>query len=189
MNLFMSKFRFEPLPISGAARLLRLPVGDERGWLQRLFCADELRAAGWGSGIAQINQSYTALRGTVRGMHFQHTPVAEAKLVSCLRGRIWDVVVDLRTESPTYLQWHAEELSPENKTSLLIPERCAHGFQTLTEDVELLYLHSAMYSPENEAGLCPTDPALGIGWPLAITQISRRDALHPPIDKNFTGCL
>lgn len=137
--------------------------------------------------IQQINHTLTKKAGAVRGMHFQHQPSAEIKIVSCLKGRVLDVAVDLRAGSPTLLQWFAVELSDENKKSLFIPEGFAHGFQTLTEDCELLYLHTANYSAQHESALNPLDPLLSIKWPLGITEISARDQTHPMLDSGFTG--
>ena len=119
-------------------RVQRQPLQDARGLFERMFCADELAAAGWTQPIAQINHSVTRQRGSVRGLHYQRPPHAEMKLVSCLRGEVWDVAVDLRAGSPTFLQWHAEHLSPSNACALLIPPGFAHGFQALTDDAELL---------------------------------------------------
>jgi dTDP-4-dehydrorhamnose 3,5-epimerase len=175
----LSRFTVSDLPLEGLKLVERHPVGDARGFFVRLFCADELAAWGWRKPVAQINQTYSALRGTVRGMHFQRAPHAEIKLVTCIRGAVWDVAVDVRPESPTYLRWHAEELSASNGRSLLIPEGFAHGFQCLSDDVELLYCHSAAYAPAAEDGLNPRDPALAIAWPLPITEISARDAGRP----------
>ena len=152
-----------------------------------MFCADELALAGWKKPISQINLTVTAKRGTVRGMHFQHPPHAEMKLVNCVRGSVFDVAVDLRAGSPTFLQWHAEELSAENRRSLLIPEGFAHGFQTLTDDCELIYLHSIPYVPGAEGALNAQDPALAVRWPLAITELSERDRVHPNLTEQFTG--
>ena len=165
----------------------RQQLGDSRGFLSRLFCAEEIAAAGWHKPIAQINQTLTQKQGTIRGIHFQRPPYAEMKLVSCLRGAVWDVVVDLRAGSPTFLQWHAEELSAANHRALLIPEVFAHGFQALSADCELIYLHSRAYVPDAEAGLNPNDPMLSIIWPLAITELSARDAQHPMVDHQFKG--
>jgi dTDP-4-dehydrorhamnose 3,5-epimerase len=139
--------------------------------------------------VAQINHTGTRKKGTVRGMHFQYPPHAELKLVSCLRGHIWDVAVDLRAGSPTFLKWHAEELSAENGRAMLIPEGCAHGFQTLTNDVEMLYVHSAPYVTESEGGVRATDPLLAISWPMPIAEISERDANHPLLDSHFLGVV
>lgn len=174
-------------PITGAKLVERRAIGDERGRLTRLFCEESLRAAGWDAGVAQINHTITRRRGAVRGMHFQHSPYAELKLVSCLHGEVWDVVVDLRRGSPTFLQWHAQALSPDNGLAMLIPHGCAHGFQALTDGVELVYCHSAPYRAEAEGGVSPRDPRLAIDWPLAITELSERDNGHPLLDDRFVG--
>ncbi len=183
------KYRFTciPLEIPGVVVVQRQYLGDARGGLSRVFCSDELAAVGWIWPILQINHTFTVRAGTVRGTHYQRPPHAEAKLVTCLRGRVWDVAVDLRAGSPTFLQWCARELSSDNFTALLIPPGCAHGFQALTDDVELLYLHSAAYAPDAEGGLCPTDPRLSIEWPLPIGEISARDAGRPLLDGSFAG--
>ena len=183
----MSRFTITDLPMAGLKRVQRQRLGDSRGFLARLFCADELAAAGWTQPIVQINHTFTAKQGTVRGMHFQRPPHAEMKLVSCIRGEVWDVAVDLRVGSPTYLHWHAERLSAQNGCALLIPEGFAHGFQALTDDVELLYCHSAAYAAQAEGGLNPNDPRLGIAWPLAIAELSARDAGHALITSDFEG--
>lgn len=183
----MSRFTILDTPIADLKIVERQQLGDSRGFLSRLFCAEELAAAGWHKPIAQINQTLTQKQGTIRGMHFQRLPHAEMKVVTCLRGAIWDVAVDLRAGSPTFLQWHAEELSAANHRALLIPEGFAHGFQTLSDDCELIYLHSRAYTPKAEAGLNPKDPMLSIIWPLTITELSVRDAQHPLLDHQFKG--
>lgn len=183
----MKRFTVTELPLAGLKRLERQHLGDQRGFLARLFCAEDLATVGWVKPIVQINHTYTSRKGTVRGMHFQSPPQAEMKLVSCLRGEIWDVAVDLRAESPTFLRWHAECLSAANGFALLIPEGFAHGFQTLTDDVELLYCHSAAYAAHAEGGLNPSDPRLGIAWPQLITELSSRDARHALLNLDFEG--
>ena len=183
----MSRFTISDLPLMGLKRVERHRIGDARGFLSRLYCVEELSAAGWRGPIAQLNHTVTAARGTIRGMHFQRPPHAEMKLVSCLRGAVWDVAVDVRRDSPTFLHWHAEELSADNACAMLLPEGFAHGFQTLTDDVEMLYCHSAPYVAAAEAGLRPDDPRLGIRWPLAIAGLSTRDASLPLLDEHFTG--
>ena len=141
---------------------------DERGAFGRLYCDHDLAGVIGPRRIVQINHSRTNTIGTVRGLHYQRAPHAEMKLVRCLKGKVWDVAVDLRAGSPTLLQWHAEELSAENCRMLVIPEGCAHGFQVLEEASELLYLHTAFYEPPAEGGIQPTDPALAIPWPLPV---------------------
>ena len=158
-----------------------------RGHLARIYCHDELKNIGWYKPIAQINQTITKIRGTVRGLHFQNKPNTEMKLVSCLRGAIWDVAVDLRKNSPTFMKWHAEKLSSDNNRALFIPEGFAHGFQSLSEDCELLYLHSMPYARDSESGIRPDDPTLAITWPLEFSQISDRDCKHPLLTPQFNG--
>lgn len=176
------------LPLSGLKLIERQYLSDSRGFFSRIFCAEELAIVGWIKSIAQINHTYTAKRGTVRGLHFQHQPHAEMKLVSCVCGEVWDIAIDVRANSPTFLQWHAEILSADNQKALLIPEGFAHGFQTLTDNVELLYCHSAPYIAAAEAGLNPKDENLAITWLMNITEISERDNSHPfLIETKFTG--
>ena len=183
----MNRLEVTDLPLAGLKRVRRLRLGDERGFFERVFCADTLQAVGWSGPVSQINHTYTQEAGTVRGLHYQKAPHAEIKLVSCIRGRVWDVAVDLRPRSPSFLQWHAEELSPENCSALLIPRGFAHGFQVLEPGSELLYCHSAAYVPQAEAGLNPLDMALAISWPLPVKNLSRRDADLPMIGDDFEG--
>jgi dTDP-4-dehydrorhamnose 3,5-epimerase len=183
----MSRFTVTDTRLAGLKAVQRHARGDARGSLTRVFCADELAGAGWVEAIAQINLTETSQRGTVRGLHFQHPPHAETKLVQCLRGEVWDVAIDLRRGSPTFLHWHAQELSPDNGMALLIPKGFAHGFQALTDNVQMLYCHSTRYAREAEAGLNPLDPRLAIAWPLPPAMISARDLAHPTIDAAFTG--
>lgn len=183
----MSRLLVSQLPLAGLARVRRQPMGDARGFFSRLFCAEELAAAGWHKAVAQINHAYTAQRGTVRGLHYQRPPHTEMKLVSCLRGRVFDVAVDLRRGSATFGRWHAEELSAEDGTALMLPEGFAHGFQTLTDDVELMYCHSAAHAPAAEAGVSPLDAQLGIAWPLPVVLLSARDQSLPCLDAVLPG--
>ena len=183
----MSRFEIQDTPIKGVKLITRKPVGDARGWLERTFCADDLKPAGWKKKIAQINRTHTTKRGTVRGLHFQKPPHAEMKLISCLHGKIWDVALDLRTGSPTFMQHFKAELSEDNHTSLLLPEGVAHGFQALSHNVEMLYFHSAPYAPEAEDSIHPEDPLADIHWPLPITVISDRDKGKPFITRRFKG--
>jgi dTDP-4-dehydrorhamnose 3,5-epimerase len=160
---------------------------DVRGTFLRLFCADELQSLLGHRQIAQINHSKTSHAGAVRGMHFQRPPHAEIKMIRCLRGRVWDVAVDLRPDSPTFLHWHAEELAQGDTQMFVIPEGFAHGFQALEPDSELLYLHTAFYHPPSEGGLRHDDPRLAITWPLPPQDLSARDLSHPLLDADFTG--
>jgi dTDP-4-dehydrorhamnose 3,5-epimerase len=182
-------FEILDTPLRELKLIQRNPIGDHRGYLERMFCAEELQPLICGKGIVQINHTLTAKRGTVRGLHFQYPPYAETKIVSCLRGEVFDVAVDLRQGSPTLLHWHAEILSSSNHRTLLIPEGFAHGFQTLTEDCELLYFHTAAYQPSAECGLNAQDPKLDIRWPAAVIELSSRDAAYPPVTAAFVGLV
>ena len=169
--------------------LERTPIADDRGWFERLYCSEELKAVGVRKAIVQINRTLTRNKGAIRGMHFQYPTDAEMKIVTCIKGSIFDVAVDMRYGSETFLQWHAERLTQDNHRSLVIPEGFAHGFQTMTDDCELLYLHTAAYSPNNEGALHALDDKLSIAWPLPVEEMSHRDMNHPMIDSNFKGIL
>lgn len=182
-----SRFEIRDTPLPGLKVIERKVIGDGRGFLERLYCADELRDVIGDSAIAQINRTLTSMRGTVRGMHFQFPPHAEIKFVSCLRGTVFDVAVDLRRDSPTFLRWHAELLSDAEHTTILIPEGFAHGFQTLTDNCELLYFHSAAYEPVAQGGVNARDPMLAIQWPEDITEMSARDASHSMLTGDYRG--
>lgn len=181
----MGRLTIIDTPLAGLKLVKTEPVGDHRGSFARLFCAAELAPLGLPGPVVQINHSFTAARGAVRGLHFQRPPKAEAKLVRCLRGRVLDVAVDLRAGSPTFGAWHAVELAPEEHLAFYLPRGFAHGFQTLTPDCELLYLHTEYYSPEHEGGLRFDDPALAIPWPLPVADISGRDRSHPLLAEGF----
>jgi len=171
-------------PIAGVLELMGQSFSDHRGAFLNAFRAQEPAfAQAWGNrAIAQVNLSRTEAVGAVRGLHLQAPPHSEAKLVRCLRGRVWDVAVDLRPSSPTRGQWHAVELSPGAANALLIPEGCAHGFQVLEPDSELLYLHSGAWVPEAETGVRFDDPQLAIPWPLPPLGLSERDLALPLLE-------
>jgi dTDP-4-dehydrorhamnose 3,5-epimerase len=175
--------------ISGVTVVESSSFNDARGAFLRCFCKEELAAVLDGREIVQINHSRTNRVGAVRGMHFQYPPRAEMKLVRCIRGRVLDVALDLRRSSPTFLRWHAEELFPESGRMLVVPEGCAHGFQVLQEESELLYLHTEFYSPESEGGVHPEDPAAAIRWPLSVADLSERDRNHPLIQSDYAGAM
>lgn len=183
----MGRFEIIEGSIPAVKVIQRRPIGDSRGSFERLFCAEELRELVSGRNIAQVNHSRTSKCGTIRGLHFQYPPHAEIKLVSCLRGGIYDVAVDLRAGSPTFLHWHAEILTGDNHKSLLIPEGFAHGFQTLAEECELLYFHTAAWRPDAEGGVNALDGRLHIRWPRTVAEISSRDAAHPLLTGDFAG--
>jgi dTDP-4-dehydrorhamnose 3,5-epimerase len=156
---------------------------DNRGFFGRLFCQDEFAAHGLKPLIAQANVGSNISRGTIRGMHFQYPPVAETKYVRCTRGAILDIIVDLRPESTTYLQHIAVELSADNQRGLYIPERFGHGYQTLEDKTDTIYMVGEFYSPGMEAGLLYDDPVLGLKWPLPVEVISEKDKSWKPLQE------
>ncbi|MBG18613.1 MAG: dTDP-4-dehydrorhamnose 3,5-epimerase [Rhizobiales bacterium] len=164
---------------NGPALVRRTPFRDGRGQFSRLFAREELAAAGLDFEIVHVNHSATTGKGTVRGFHYQRPPHGEIKLVSCIRGAVLDVAVDIRPDSPSRFRSWAAELSAENATAMLIPEGFAHGFQALTDQVELIYLHSAAYAPDAAAGYRFDDPAIGFDWPLEPANLSERDRSWP----------
>lgn len=176
-----------PTPLAGMILIETAPVCDERGHFVRVFCEDELVALRPDLHFPQINLSTTFGRGSVRGMHFQRPPMAEAKLIRCVRGKVFDVAVDMRIGSTTFLNWHAVELDAESPQQVFIPEGFAHGFQALSDDVQLLYLHTARWNREHEGVLRHDDPALAIDWPLPVTAISAKDRSAPLLDTGFAG--
>lgn len=174
-------------PLEGLYEIEHTPVGDTRGRFTRLFCEQEMAPIRTGLHFTQINWSQTQGLGTIRGLHYQAPPAAEAKLIRCLRGRVFDVAVDLRPDSSTFMHWHAAELREDNDRALFIPEGFAHGFQALSEEAHLLYMHTAAWAPACERGLRHDDPQLAITWPLPVTQCSERDRNHPLIGTDFVG--
>ena len=176
--------------LAGLYAIQRKPLGDHRGYLERLFCQSEWRSIIAARQIVQINHTLTCKKSTIRGLHFQHPPHAECKIIACLKGEVYDVAVDVRQNSSTFLYWHSEILSAKNHRSLLIPEGFAHGFQTLTDDCEMLYLHTRAYQADAENGLNALDPDLAIDWPLSATQQSVRDQQHAMISqRKFQGLI
>lgn len=163
------------------------PRGDSRGWFARTYCKNEFAAIGHTKEWVQLNHSFSSQKGTLRGMHFQLSPHAEIKMVRCIAGAVYDVIVDLRKDSDTFLKWFGVELSAQNKKMIYIPEGFAHGFQTLTDNAELIYHHSEFYTASAEAGILYNDKATGIEWPLPVAEISERDTKHPVIDQTFKG--
>lgn len=183
------RFDVSDTELPGVYVLQRRPHEDERGWFERMYCTTDLAEVLGSRPVVQVNRSLTRTKATVRGLHYQVSPSAEAKLVSCLRGAVFDVAVDVRRGSPTFLHWHAELLSAENRRSLFVPEGFAHGFQTVEDDCEVLYVATAAYNQPAERGLHPLDPRVGIAWPLAVEQLSERDASHPPLAPEFDGIV
>jgi dTDP-4-dehydrorhamnose 3,5-epimerase len=184
----MGSMKFHPTPLSDLIVVETTRVEDERGQFSRVFCEAECAVLRPGLRWVQINVSLTYAKGTVRGMHFQYPPADEAKLIRCLRGRVFDVAVDLRAGSPTYLHWHGVELDESGTIQFFIPEGFAHGFQALTDDAQLLYLHSAAWDREKEGGLRHDDPALAIVWPLQVARMSDKDQNLPWVkESRFAG--
>jgi len=174
-------------PLDGLLVLQRNPFTDQRGSFCRLYCSDFFKDFGLNKPLAQINHSLTEKKHSLRGMHFQNSPFMEDKIISCLHGAVFDVAVDIRRHSPTFLHWHAEILSPENHKSLLIPQGFAHGFLSLEDKTELLYLHTESYHPEAEAALSYQDPRVNIQWPHKPVEISERDRSHKFIASDYQG--
>ena len=173
--------------LAGLFEVEQRTIGDARGRFTRLFCEQELGAIRPRLHFTQINWSHTVGPGSLRGLHYQNPPVAEAKLIRCLRGRVFDVAVDVRADSPTFLHWHAVELAEDNDRAIFIPEGFAHGFQVLSDEAQLLYMHTAAWAPECEGGLRYDDPRLAIDWPLPVTQLSVRYKAHPLLAPGFPG--
>jgi dTDP-4-dehydrorhamnose 3,5-epimerase len=167
--------KFTETALSGVYLIDIEPIGDSRGFFSRFWCGKEFEAQGLSFEVAQINVSHNAEAGTMRGLHYQSEPHAEAKVVACTSGRVFDVAVDVRPGSPTYLQWIGVELNSEDRQMLYIPQGFAHGYQTLEKDTGLLYLVSTFYAADAEGGLRYDDPAIGIEWPLPVASISDKD--------------
>lgn len=178
---------FTPTILTGSYIIEPEPRADERGWFARYYCKEEFNSIGHSAEWVQMNHSFTKTKGTIRGMHYQVRPYSEIKMLRCISGAVYDVIIDLREGSPTFLQWTGIELSSSNKKMLYIPAGFAHGFQTLEENTELIYHHSAFYTPGAEGGVRYNDPLIGINWPLPLAVISERDASHPLLDSNFIG--
>jgi len=179
----------ERVPLQGAAIIHAEPYTDQRGVFARFFCEKELRDILGERRIVNVNFSRTTEKGAIRGLHFQYPPMAEMKFIRCIKGSVFDVIVDVRANSPMFLQWYGLILSDENQKMICIPEGCAHGFQVLEDNSELLYLHTAPYSPEYEGALSVFDPRIGVEWPLPAGQISERDQNHPFITEQFQGVI
>jgi dTDP-4-dehydrorhamnose 3,5-epimerase len=163
------------------------PKADERGWFTRYFCKDEFEKIGHTREWVQMNHSVTYKKGSIRGMHYQVHPHREIKMVRCIAGSVFDIIIDIRNDSDSFLKWFGIELSAENKKMLYIPEGFAHGFQCLTDNCELLYHHSEFYQPGAEVGISYDDPLINIEWPLPVTVLSPRDTQHTHLNKNFKG--
>ncbi|HEV8504115.1 MAG TPA: dTDP-4-dehydrorhamnose 3,5-epimerase [Chitinophagaceae bacterium] len=178
---------FSPTSLAGSFVIEPKVLADDRGWFARFYCKNEFKEIGHEKEWVQLNHSLTHKKGSVRGMHYQVQPFREIKMVKCIAGAVYDVIVDLRKDSSTFLKWFGAELSAKNRKMLYIPEGFAHGFQCLEENCELIYHHSEFYTPNSEGGIRYDDPAIDIKWPLPVTVISQRDQSHPRLDENFKG--
>ena len=178
---------FSETKLSGCYIINPEPHSDSRGWFARIFCKDEFIKINHHKEWLQLNHSATFKKGTIRGMHYQLPPFSEVKMVRCISGIIYDVVIDLRENSPTFLKWLGIELSAANKKMLYIPEGFAHGFQTLTDNCELIYHHTAMHTPGSEGGIRFNDEKIKIKWPLPVSEISERDSNHEYLKNDFKG--
>ena len=177
--------KFNKTKLNGAYTIDLDKREDERGFFARLFCINEFDGEGMDRNVVQINNSLSKDKGTLRGIHYQLNPKAETKIVRCIKGSLWDVIVDLRPDSPTFLQWFGETLSAENRRMMFVPKGFGHGFITLEPDTEAIYLVTEFYSPEHERGLRWNDPNIGIEWPIEPVIISEKDKNHKDFDINY----
>lgn len=179
---------YQETNLKGLYTIKHNPIGDDRGYFKRVFCEiTHEKATGAKFNPIQSNQSLSALKGTLRGLHYQTEPAPEGKIIRCTKGRVFDVAVDVRKGSETFLQYYAAELSPEDHNGLFIPPGFAHGFQTLEDNTEIVYLTSALYSPEYECGVSYKDPAVGIKWPVDITVMSEKNEAFQALSSDFVG--
>ena len=185
--MIKNRLSITELSMTGLKKITNLNIEDQRGVFTRIFCANELRKENWNKQVAQINFTITLEKGTVRGLHYQSPPATEMKLITCIEGEIFDVVVDIRSGSPTFLNWHAEKLSARKGDALLIPEGFAHGFQSLVDNVKIIYCHSNEYIQELDKTLNQKDPLLKIEWPLKISKISDKDKNSEYLNEYFPG--
>ena len=184
----MNRLSFKKLELEGLFEILQNPIKDKRGYLSRVFCNNEISKYGFSNAISQINTTLTLKKGTIRGLHFQRYPATDTKIILCLKGSIFDVVVDIRKDSPTFLKWISLELSCRKKNMILINKGFAHGFQTLSDDVELLYFHDHEYVSTLDTTINPFDPSINIKWPLDKSCISEKDLNGSFIsNSNFIG--
>ena len=179
---------FHKTPLEGAYLIELEKRGDERGFFARFFCEKEFESAGLEKNFIQINNSESAKKGTLRGLHYQLPPASEVKVIRAIKGSLYDVIVDIRAGSSTFGRWFGAELNDHNRLMMYVPRGFAHGFITLTDDVEAFYLVSAFYSPENERGLRFNDPNINIKWPLEPTEVSDKDRNWPLFNIDFHGC-
>lgn len=178
---------FKESPLKGAYIIESKPYADERGLFARTFCKNEFQVIGHDKEFVQFNHSLTIKKGTIRGVHYQLPPFSEIKLIRCVAGSVYDVIVDLRKDSPTFLKFMSVELTAKNMLSLYIPQGFAHGFQTLADNAQLIYHHTAYYTPDYEGGIRYDDPAIGINWPLPVSVITEKDLNHKLLNNSFKG--
>jgi dTDP-4-dehydrorhamnose 3,5-epimerase len=183
----MDRFKIINETLNGVKLIETKPIIDERGFFQRLLCSNDFKKIGLEKDIVNINHSKTLAMGTIRGMHFQYQPSSEIKIVKCIKGSIFDVVIDIRKDSPTFLHYYGAELSHLNNRMLYIPEGFAHGFQSLQDDTEIIYFVTNYYSSECESGLNPFDSKIDIKWPLECKNISEKDNNANRINNDFNG--
>lgn len=181
--------KIEDVEIEGVKIISPEPFCDERGEFSRIFCQNEMSEIAEALTIRQINHSKTSKKGTIRGLHFQYPPHSEIKIVRCVKGEIFDAVVDLRKDSKTFLKWHGEVLSAENQKMIVVPKGFAHGFQTLADDSEIIYFNTEFYCTELEGALKYDDPEIGINWPIEVTVVSDKDASLEYIDEKMYGIV
>ncbi len=179
--------KFHATPLAGAYVIELDLRGDDRGFFARLYCQKEFAEVGLEPQLVQINNSLTRQRGTLRGMHYQLPPAAEVKVVRCIRGALYDVIIDLRPDSPSFAHWFGAELTAENRKMMYVPRGFAHGFLTTADDTEAFYLVSAFYSPELERGLRFDDPRFAVKWPFPPLEVSEKDRSWPDFDTDFHG--
>ena len=179
--------KFHKTPLEGAFLIEPERRGDDRGFFARVFCQNEFKAQGLHGNFVQMNNSLSAKAGTLRGMHYQLPPASEVKVVRAIKGALWDVIVDLRAGSPTYLKWFGAELTEDNRMMLYVPRGFGHGFITLSDHVETLYMVSDFYDPKSERGVRWNDPAIGIKWPRQPLEISEKDGAWPDLNDAFHG--
>ena len=181
---------FNETPLKGAYTIELEKRGDERGFFARMFCQNEFAAHGLETNFVQVNNSLSTKKGVLRGMHMQAPPHGEVKLVRCVKGAVWDFIVDLRPDSPSFRQWFGAELSAENRCMMYVPRGFAHAFVTLCDDSEVIYLVSAFYAPQSERGVRWDDPALGISLPVEVTEITDKDSNWPLVgDQDFSALV
>ena len=180
---------FNPAKLNGAFTIDVQPFEDKRGFFTRIFCEREFGEHNLVQHFVQANHSGTHGKGVIRGLHFQHAPFCEVKLVKCVQGAIFDVIVDVRAGSPTFLQWFGAELTAENKRMMYVPAGFAHGFQSLSDYSEITYMVSNFYNKESESGIRYNDAAVNVGWPLPVSLVSDKDQAIPLVDNNFAGVI